>query len=164
MRIALYPGTFDPLTNGHMDIITRAADLFDEVVVAIYATPSKNLLFSVEERAKMVEEAIARLGNVKVATYHGLTVNFARAIGARAMIRGLRAVTDFEYEFPLVMMNKRLAPEIETVALFTNTDFQLVSSSLLKEVVSLGGSVTNLVPPNVEAALQRAFSTGQGAD
>ena len=164
MRIALYPGTFDPLTNGHLDIITRAAQLFDELVVAIYGTPSKNLLFGVEERTKMVEEATASLGNVKVAKYHGLTVDFARQLGAKVMIRGLRAVTDFEYEFPLAMMNKRLAPDIETVALYTTTDFQLVSSSLLKEVVSLGGSVNGLVPPNVEAALQRSFAAERKDD
>ncbi|MDO8673097.1 MAG: pantetheine-phosphate adenylyltransferase [Dehalococcoidia bacterium] len=163
MRKAMYPGSFDPLTNGHMDIIIRAAKLFDELVVAIYETPSKNLLFSVEERTKMVEEATASLGNVTVAKYSGLTVDFARRMSARVMIRGLRAVTDFESEFPLAMMNKRLASDIETVALYTNTDFQLVSSSLLKEVVSLGGSVHGLVPPNVEVALKKAFSAGENA-
>lgn len=158
MTIALYPGTFDPVTNGHVDIIGRAAALFEELVVGVYETPSKNLLFSADERVQLLEEAISGLRNVRVAKYQGMTITFAQQIGARVMIRGLRAVTDFEYEFPLAIMNKRLAPNVETVALYATVEYQLVSSSLLKEVASLGGSVRTLVPPNVETALQKVFA------
>lgn len=158
MTIAIYPGSFDPLTNGHLDIIMRAAALFEELIVSIYETPSKNLLFTPDERVDLIKEAVINLPNVRVMKYQGMTVNFARQVGARVMIRGLRAVTDFEYEFPLAMMNKRLAPEIETVALYASVEYQLVSSSLLKEVAGLGGSISSLVPPNVEAALQRVFA------
>jgi pantetheine-phosphate adenylyltransferase len=146
---ALYPGTFDPPTNGHVDLITRGAKIFDHLTVAILVNPVKNPLFTVEERAEMLKEATSTISNVSIATFDGLMVGFARQQGVTAVLRGIRAITDYEYEFQIALMNRRLAPEIETVFLQPAGRYSFVSSRMLKEVFSLGGDVTGLVPPNV---------------
>ena len=146
---ALYPGTFDPPTNGHVDLITRGAKIFDHLTVAILVNPDKNPLFTVEERAEMLKEATSTISNVSIATFDGLMVEFARQQGVTAVLRGIRAITDYEYEFQIALMNRRLAPEIETVFLQPAGRYSFVSSRMLKEVFSLGGDVTGLVPPNV---------------
>ena len=146
---ALYPGTFDPPTNGHLDLIERGAKLFDHLIVAILNNPVKDPLFTVEERAEMLKESTAALKNVSVATFDGLMVEFARKQGASAVLRGIRAISDYEYEFQMALMNRRLAPEIETVFLQPAGRYSFVSSRMLKEVFSFGGDVSGLVPPNV---------------
>ena len=146
---ALYPGTFDPPTNGHLDLIERGAKLFDHLIVAILNNPVKDPLFTVEERVEMLKESTATLKNVSVATFDGLMVEFARKQGASAVLRGIRAISDYEYEFQMALMNRRLAPEIETVFLQPAGRYSFVSSRMLKEVFSFGGDVTGLVPPNV---------------
>lgn len=158
-RIAVYVGTFDPLTNGHLDIARRAARLFDTLVVSVYAFPAKNLLFSVEERMELWRAVLAteNLPNVRVDTYTGLTTDHVRALGGQVIIKGLRSSADFDAEFPQGLMNHRLAPEIETVCLFTNLEQIHISSSLLKEVTRLGGAVDDMLPPVVIQALQKKF-------
>ena len=146
---ALYPGTFDPPTNGHIDLIQRGSKLFEHLTVGILRNPVKNPLFTVEERVEMLQEATDSLGNVSVATFDGLMVQFARQLGATAVLRGIRAISDYEYEFQMALMNRRLAPEIETVFLQPAGRYSFVSSRMLKEVFSFGGDVTGLVPPNV---------------
>jgi len=146
---ALYPGTFDPPTNGHLDLIQRGARIFDRLTVAILVNPVKNPLFTVEERVEMIEEVAVPLGNVSVATFDGLMVEFARQQGASAVLRGIRAISDYEHEFQMALMNRRLAPEIETVFLQPAGRYSFVSSRMVKEVFSFGGDVTGLVPPNV---------------
>ncbi|MDE3200267.1 MAG: pantetheine-phosphate adenylyltransferase [Acidobacteriota bacterium] len=146
---AIYPGTFDPPTNGHLDLIQRGSKLFDHVVVAILNNPVKNPLFTVEERVKMLQEATRSLGNVSVETFDGLMVDFARARKATAVLRGIRAISDYEYEFQMALMNRRLAPDIETVFLQPAGRYSFVSSRMVKEVFSFGGDISGLVPPNV---------------
>jgi pantetheine-phosphate adenylyltransferase len=146
---ALYPGTFDPPTNGHVDLIQRGAKLFEHLTVAILNNPVKNPLFTVEERVEMLKEVTATLPNVSVATFDGMMVDFARKLGASAVLRGIRAISDYEYEFQMALMNRRLAPEIETVFLQPAGRYSFISSRMLKEVFSFGGDVTGLVPPNV---------------
>ena len=146
---ALYPGTFDPPTNGHIDLIQRGAKLFDHLTVAILNNPVKDPLFTVEERVEMLKESTATLANVSVATFDGLMVEFARQQGASAVLRGIRAISDYEYEFQMALMNRRLAPEIETVFLQPAGRYSFVSSRLIKEVFSFGGDITGLVPPDV---------------
>jgi len=146
---AIYPGTFDPPTNGHVDLIQRGAKLFQHLTVAILNNPVKNPLFTVEERVEMLQEVTVPLGNVSVATFDGLMVEFARQHGATAVLRGIRAISDYEYEFQMALMNRRLAPEIETVFLQPAGRYSFVSSRMVKEVFSFGGDVTGLVPPNV---------------
>jgi pantetheine-phosphate adenylyltransferase len=146
---AIYPGTFDPPTNGHVDLIQRGAKLFGHLTVAVLNNPGKDPLFTVAERVEMLQEAIGALDNVSVATFDGLTVEFARHEGASAILRGIRAISDYEYEFQMALMNRRLAPEIETVFLQPAGRYSFVSSRMLKEVFSFGGDVTGLVPPNV---------------
>ena len=150
---AIYPGTFDPPTNGHLDLIARGSKLFEELTVAILNNPVKNPLFTVEERVEMLKESTRQLGNVSVATFEGLMVDFARHSGATAVLRGIRAITDYEYEFQMALMNRRLAPEIETVFLQPAGRYSFVSSRLVKEVVSFGGKVDGLVPSNVAKRL-----------
>ena len=158
MTIALYPGSFDPMTNGHLDVATRAAKLFEKLIVGVYATPSKNLMFSTQERLELAREATARLHNVEVRSFTGLTTEFARELGAKTMVRGMRTGSDFEREFDLAMMNKRLNPDLELVCLMASQEYQFVSSSILKEVARLGGKIDDLVPPNVLRALQKKMS------
>jgi pantetheine-phosphate adenylyltransferase len=155
---ALYPGTFDPPTNGHIDLIQRGAKLFDHLVVAVLNNPGKNPFFTVEERVEMLHESINGLSNVSVATFDGLMVDFARQQGASAVLRGIRAISDYEDEFQMALMNRRLAPEIETVFLQPAGRYSFVSSRMLKEVFSFGGEVTGLVPPNVLKRLRSRFS------
>ena len=157
MTIALYPGSFDPITNGHLDIATRAASLFDKLIIGIYDTPGKRLLFATNERLEMVKEAISHLPNVQAEAYSCLTVEFARIKGARVLIRGLRMSSDFEREFETTLMNKQMAPEIETLCLMTSIEYQFLSSSLLKEVAELGGDIGVLVPKHVAVALRKKF-------
>jgi pantetheine-phosphate adenylyltransferase len=150
---AIYPGTFDPPTNGHLDLIGRGAKLFDTLTVAILNNPVKNPLFTLEERIEMLRESTRQWENVAVATFEGLMVDFARQQGATAVLRGIRAITDYEYEFQMALMNRRLAPEIETVFLQPAGRYSFVSSRLVKEVVSFGGKVDGLVPSNVAKRL-----------
>jgi pantetheine-phosphate adenylyltransferase len=156
-RIAVYPGSFDPLTNGHLDIVRRAARLFDTLIVSVYAFPAKNLLFTVEERLQLWREVIAYedLSNVQADTFTGLAVEHVRSMGGHAIIKGLRSPNDFDAEFQQGLMNHKLAPEIETVCLFTNLEQLFISSSLLKEVTRLGGNVQDMLPPVVIQALQK---------
>jgi len=159
---ALYPGTFDPPTNGHVDLIQRGAKLFDHLTVAILNNREKNPLFTVEERVEMLKEVTGTLANVSIATFEGLMVEFARKQGASAVLRGIRAISDYEYEFQMALMNRRLAPEIETVFLQPAGRYSFVSSRMLKEVFSFGGDVTGLVPPNVLKRLRGRISKSQG--
>jgi pantetheine-phosphate adenylyltransferase len=146
---AIYPGTFDPPTNGHVDLIQRGSKLFDHLTVAILMNPVKNPLFTVQERVVMLKEATKPLGNVSVATFDGLMVEFARTAGATAVLRGIRAISDYEGEFQMALMNRRLAPEIETVFLQPAGRYSFVSSRMVKEVFSFHGDISGLVPPNV---------------
>ena len=143
---AVYPGTFDPFTNGHLDVVRRAARIFDELVVAVAEDSGKNPLFSLEERVEMAREACAGIENVVVEGFSGLVVDFARRVGARCLVKGMRAVSDFEREMQMAMMNRSLAPEIDTVFLVTDARYAFLSSSLVKEVCSLGGDVSPYVP------------------
>ncbi len=158
--LAVYPGTFDPIHYGHMDIARRAAALFDELLVAVYDKPLKSLLFLPEERMALVEETMqfAGLANVRVTGYSGLTVEFCRKVGAKVVVRGLRVFSDFEFEFRMALANHRLAPDIETVSLITNEEHTFLSSTTVREIASLGGDVSSMVPPHVQAALKRRFA------
>ncbi|MHC1578169.1 MAG: pantetheine-phosphate adenylyltransferase [Dehalococcoidia bacterium] len=162
MLLAVYPGTFDPLTYGHMDIIERSAALFRKLTVGIYENPSKHPLFSLDQRVKLVKEAVTGVPNVRVTAFEGLTVDFIHQIGGRVMIRGLRANSDFEREFEMALMNRKLAPDIELLCLMTSSQYQFLSSSLIKEVAKLGGSLEGMVPPHVAAALREKFSAPVG--
>ncbi len=153
--VAVYPGTFDPLTNGHIDIIERGSRLFESVIVAILENPDKNPLLTIAERKALIERAASRLPNVRVESFAGLLADYARSRRARVIVRGLRAVSDFEYEFQMALMNRRLNPEMETVFMMPNVAYSYLSSRLVKEVVSLGGSVRGLVPPAVERVIVR---------
>jgi pantetheine-phosphate adenylyltransferase len=157
VTIAVYPGSFDPVTNGHLDIANRAAALFDELIIGIYDIPQKYLMFSVEERVDLAKKAVAHLPNVRVEPYSGLTVNFARSVNARVIVRGLRMISDFEREFEMALMNKKLAHDVELVCLMTSLRYQFLSSSLLKEACQLGGDVSDLVPDHVAVALAQKF-------
>jgi pantetheine-phosphate adenylyltransferase len=157
---ALYPGTFDPPTNGHIDLIQRGAKLFEHLTVAVLKNPIKNPLFTVEERVEMLTESTAAIGNVSVATFDGLMVDFARQLGATAVLRGIRAISDYEHEFQMALMNRRLAPEIETVFLQPAGRYSFVSSRMVKEVLSFGGDIAGLVPPNVLKRLRSRMSAG----
>ena len=160
-RIAVYPGSFDPLTNGHLDIARRAANLFDILIVAVYAFPDKNLFFSVDERVALWEEVIAAeaMTNVRVDKFSSVRVEYVRSLGGHAIIKGLRSPNDFESEFQQGLMNRKLAPEIETVCLLTNLEQLFVSSSLIKEVNRLGGDVTDMLPAIVVHALHEKSHT-----
>ncbi len=155
MTIAIYPGSFDPITNGHIDIVTRASKLFEKIIIAIFETPNKRLFFSIEERVDLAKRAVANLPNVEVKSYAGLTVDFAKQVNAKVMVRGLRMSADFEREFEMAMMNKKLYPELELVCLMASQEYQFLSSSLMKEAASLGGDISNLVPQHVVEALRR---------
>ena len=155
MTTALYAGSFDPITNGHLDITTRASRLFDKVVIGIFTTPEKRLMFTTEERVAMAKRAVAHLSNVQVKSYDRITVDFAKEIGAQVMVRGLRMVTDFEWEFEMAMMNRLLSPDLELVCFMASQQYQFLSASLIKEVASLGGDITTLVPKHVAEALKK---------
>ena len=147
--IALYPGTFDPITLGHEDIVRRAARMFDQVVVAVASAHHKKTMFTLEERLSLTREALKDCTNVQVKTFEGLVIDFAASLGATTMVRGIRSMTDFDYEFQLAGMNRRLAPKIDTVFLNTLDVYQCISSTLVREVNSLGGDVTQFVSPSV---------------
>ena len=157
MVTALYPGSFDPVTVGHVDIVSRAANLFEKVVVSVYDTPSKNLLFSTDEREKLMKDACMHLPNVEVTRFTSLVVRHAMEIGAGVIVRGLRSGSDFEYEFDMAFMNRRLEPEVDLLCFMTSQDYMFVSASLLKEVAKLGGDITEMVPPNVAQAVYSKF-------
>lgn len=154
MTVALYPGRFDPVTAGHLDIVQRAAKLFDLVVVAVFEAPESATLFNTSERMALFSEALAGTNGVEVKSFGGLVVHEAKAVGAEVIVRGIRMNVDFEYEFEMALMNRRLAPDIDVVCLMTDIQYQFVRASLLKEVARLGGDIEGLAPSNVIAALR----------
>ena len=160
MTIAAYPGTFDPITNGHLDIVWRAAGLFDKLVVGVYDIPDKRLLFNTDERVELMRRAVDGLPNVEVTAFSGMTVDFASTVGAKTLVRGLRMSADFEREFEMAQMNKNLRPDLELVCMMTRGEYQFVSSSLLKEVAGLGGNIDHLVPAHVAEALKKKLARG----
>ncbi len=155
-RTAMFPGTFDPVHYGHIDIARRAAKLFDELIIAVYDRPLKSLLFSPEERIALVEEAFTE-DNISVTGYSGLTVEYCRKIGAQVIVRGLRVFSDFEHEFRMALTNHSMVPEIETIALITSEKHTFFSSTTVREIASLGGNVNGMVPPHVNKALKKRF-------
>ena len=158
MTGAMYPGTFDPITNGHYDLVRRAVDIFDRVVVAVAANPGKAPLFSLEERVDLARNILADIRNVEVTGYSGLTVDFARQHGLRVVVRGLRAVSDFEFEFQLATMSRHLSDQVDYVFLTPTEKFNFISSSLVREIAGLGGNVSEFVHPAVEAAMKQAWA------
>lgn len=163
-RRAIFPASFNPIHYGHVDIARRAADIFDELIVGVYDKPMKQLIFTVEERMNLVREALHDLPNVKVTSYGGLTVDFARQMDAPVIVRGLRVFSDFELEFRMALANRRLAPEIEVVAFMASEHHMYIASSTIREIVSLGGDVSSMVPPLVNDALLAHFrNSGQDA-
>lgn len=157
MVTAVYPGSFDPVTLGHVDVTARAASLFDRIIVAVYSTPSKNLLFSTKERVNLFRNAVGHIPNVEVRQFEGLVVRFAQDVGAAVIVRGLRSGADFEYEYDMAFMNRRLAPDVDMVSFMTSQEYMFISSSLLKEVARLGGDITSMVPPDVAQAVYTKF-------
>ena len=159
MKRALTPGTFDPITYGHLDVISRAAGLMDEIVVAVAASPSKHPLFTLEERTELVKLATADIPNVRVEPFEGLLVDLARRLDAQVVVKGLRAVTDFEYEFQMAALNYKLSNQLETVFIMSPPQYMYLSSSIVREVASLHGSIEDFVPPCVAEALARKFES-----
>ncbi len=155
MTVAIYPGSFDPITNGHLDIVTRAARLFEKVIIGIYERPNKHLFFTTEERVDLARRAIVNLPNVEVKAFSGLVIDFAKQVKAQVMIRGLRMSADFEREFEMAMMNKKLSPELDLLCLMASQEYQFLSSSLLKEVAYLEGEIDGFVPEHVAEAIRK---------
>jgi len=155
LTVAVYPGTFDPITNGHLDIVTRASRLFDKIIIGVYEKSNKHLVFTTEERVDLVKRAVAHLPNVEVKAFSGLIVDFAQKEKAQVMIRGLRMTADFEKEFEMALMNRKLAPELDLLCLMASQEYQFLSSSLLKEVARLDGNISDLVPEHVAEALRK---------
>ena len=158
MRRAVYPGSFDPVTNGHLDVIERARKLFDEVIVAVARTDEKQALFSLEERLQFLQDSVGKIDMVRIAQFDGLLVEFATAQKASAVIRGLRAVSDFEFEFQMALMNRKLEAGVETIFLMPKEEYTYLSSRIIKEIARLGGDVSSFVPPVVSKALVRKFA------
>lgn len=157
MTIAVYPGSFDPVTNGHLDIVTRASRLFDTVIMAVFDRPNKNLLFNTAERVALLEEATRDLPRVKIDTYSNLTVEYVRSVGASMIVRGLRDPRDFEHEFQMAQIHQKLDAQIEIIFLMAGHQYTFFSSSTVREIAALGGDVSWLVPPHIVAALKRAY-------
>ena len=157
MATALYPGSFDPVTVGHVDVVNRAAGIFDRVIVAVYGMPAKAMLFDSDERVALFQNAVAHLPNVEVTKFDGLVVRYAKEVGADVIVRGLRSGSDFEYEFDMAFMNRRLEPEMDMVFFMASQGYMFISSSLLKEVARLGGDITSMVPPHVAEAVNAKF-------
>lgn len=160
MKKAIYPGSFDPVTYGHIDIIKRAAQIFDEITVSVLINQSKHSLFSIDERVKMLEEVTKEFGNVKVASFNGLLIDYAKEVGANVIIRGLRAITDFEYELQLSQTNRKLLDTVDTVFLTTSLDYAYLSSSIVKDVASYGGDISKFVPPCVAQKIYAKYDKG----
>ncbi len=156
-RIAVYPGTFDPITNGHLDILKKSGKLFDKIILAVAEHTGKETLFSTHRRKKLCQKAVESIANVEVMSYKGLSVEFCRQVGAVAMIRGLRAVSDFEFELQIAMMNKNLDSEIDTVFLVPHSEYLYLSSSMVKSVISLGGDLSHFIPECVQVALKEKY-------
>lgn len=154
MTIAVYPGTFDPIHNGHMDIAKRAALLFDKLIVGVYDRPQKNLIFSVADRVAMAREALQDVSNIEVMSYSTLTVDFLKQQNAQVMVRGLRVISDFELEYQMALTNRKLNPELDMICLMTSLEYAFISSSIVKEIIMAGGCITQFVPPHVERALR----------
>ena len=154
-RTAIYPGSFDPLTNGHLDVVQRAAKLFDRVIIAVASNDSKHPLFTKDERVALVQKAVAKLPNVETDAFDGLLVEYVAAKKAQAIVRGLRAVSDFEFEFQLALMNRKLDEKIETIFMMPKDTYTFLSSRIVKEICRLGGDVSSFVPPNVQTALKK---------
>ncbi|MCG6905061.1 MAG: pantetheine-phosphate adenylyltransferase [Desulfobacteraceae bacterium] len=163
-RIAIYPGSFDPVTNGHLDIVERGLTLFDKIVVAILHNPAKNSLFSVEERIEMLQASTVKFSGVEIDCFNGLLVDYASRKNAQAILRGMRAVSDFEYEFQLALMNRRLNREVQTVFLMTGLRWIFTSSSIIKEAASFGGDISDMVPEIVEHKLREKFDSKPKTD
>jgi len=162
MRTAVYPGTFDPVTNGHLDLVTRASQIFDKIIIAVSNNPHKNPLFSMEERKDLIEQIVKGRKNIEVDLFDGLLVEYAKSKGACAIIRGLRAVSDFEYEFQMALINKKLYPDLETVLIMSSSEFVFLSSSLVREIAFLDGDVSKFVPSCVEKRLKgRSVNNGR---
>jgi pantetheine-phosphate adenylyltransferase len=159
--VALYPGTFDPITNGHLDLIQRGSALFDKLIVGILRNEEKKVLFSVADRIEMLNEVTCGLPNVDVGSFDGLLVDYAAECGASVILRGIRAVSDYEYELQMALMNRRLKPEIETVFLMAGEAHSFISSRLVKEVIRLGGNISGLVPPSIEGRLRKRLLLGE---
>lgn len=158
--IAIYPGSFDPFTNGHLDVTQRSVKIFEKLVIAVFDRPNKKLLFSVEERVELIKKSVSHLPNVEVTPFSSLFVDFARQVGAQVMVRGLRMSADFEREFEMAMMNHYLDPTLELVTMMSSLRYQFLSSSLVKEVAALSGNIKNLVPEPVAEALREKFRQG----
>lgn len=158
MTKVLFPGTFDPIHYGHINIAKRAADLFEEVIVAVYARDQENILFPPDERLALVKQALESVKNIRVSAYTGLTVKYAKQVGAQSIVRGLRVFSDFEYEFRMALANNRLEPEIDVIALITDEEHTFLSSTTVREIAALGGDVSSMVPPHVEQALKKRFN------
>jgi pantetheine-phosphate adenylyltransferase len=156
-RLCIYPGTFDPFTNGHLDVLVRAAKLFDRVLVAVAISSTKNAMFTPEQRVELIRANLGRLPHVDVVSFDGLLVEFAKRHKGAAIIRGLRALSDFEFEFNMALMNRHLEPDVETIFVMPNESFSYTSSTLVKQIAKLGGDVRKFVPPNVASALRAAF-------
>jgi pantetheine-phosphate adenylyltransferase len=163
-RTAIYPGSFDPVTNGHVDIVERGLNIFDKIIVAILRNPAKEALFTVEERKQMIETSLNRNSNVEIDVFDGLLVDYAKKRNAVAILRGMRAVSDFEYEFQLALMNRKLNREIQTVFLMTGLRWIFISSSIIKEAASFGGNINGMVPPIVSRKLKEKFGSISSAD